>query len=281
MLNHGCMQSCCPGCVRDDASHQCNCEWTCRCHECRDDREGQNYVFDKDYEKILWEKNNFIAEQQVDLDRMPKKHQENLAFFRDMYKEDAGCAVQDNIRLNVKLVESNEKLAEYDKKLIESDKKLTEYDKKLIESDKKLAEYDKKLIESYKKLTEIESSLDDYHVQVRCKNEELDDYNLQVKSLDKKHMESEKKLANSEARLIACRGEVHAKGVANSLLRTKLDQAEDMRGQIYQKWHAAVANVKSLTVRNSGLLKQIADGRVAISDAMRAQEPDTKRKKEM
>jgi chromosome segregation ATPase len=229
MLDHGCMQSSCPGCVRDDASHQCKCEWTCRCHECRDDRDGQNYVFDKDYAKILWEKNNFIAEQQVDLDRMPKKHQEDLAFYCDMYESDAGGAMQANYQLN-------EKLTEYEKKLSEYAKTLTDYEKKLTESD---------------------SSLADYRVQVRCKNEELDSYNHQVKSSCKKHMETEKKLATSEARLIACQGVVHDNRVVIGLLRTQLDEAEEMRAKNYQKWKAAV------------------------SDAMSAQEPATKKRKEM
>jgi chromosome segregation ATPase len=173
------------------------------------------------------------------------------------------------------------RLIESTKKLIESDKKLAEYDKKIgaIEQrehyldlkeedfahyrskmEKEVIQHDEtyeQLVESDKKLTESESSLADYRVQVKCKNEELDGYNRFVNSLVGKNMEFEKKLATSEANLIACQGEVHAKRLAYGLLRKQLDEVEETRVKNYQELKAAV------------------------SDAMQAQEPVTKKKRQM
>jgi hypothetical protein len=216
-LDHGCMQSGCPGCVRDDASHQCNCEWTCRCHECRDDRDSRHYVFDKSsysFAKLLWEKNNFIAEQQADLDRLPKKYARELAFFRDIYDE------------------------------VHPVRDLELHQKEVDDIRAKLAESDKKLLESNQKLKIKESSLRDYREMITCKNEELDEYN---KCVDGKN------------------GEIEVFIDRVNLLKKGIDVSE-------KKCRRSCARVKSLEKTNLHLLGELAE-------ALRSQEPDSKKQK--
>jgi hypothetical protein len=183
-------------------SSKISCEWTCRCHECTEDRRLDNYVFNKDYEKILWQKNNYLAEQQVELDRMPKKHTEDLALCRKVYETEEGCNIRE------KLAESDKKLAESDKKLMKSEKNLAisnaAYDETVTCKNesidclhKNFKELEEKLAESDKKLKTSEDTNADYRMMVKCKNEELDEYNKNERITAKQLAESDKKLAES------------------------------------------------------------------------------------
>jgi hypothetical protein len=172
-LNHGCRYSDCKACglIASDENSDCACKWTCRCQECVNDRGNIEYkqnlkrknteltmrtvdeqahlyeqrydILDKsiNYEKMIWDKNNIIAELRIKADVMwntEKKHKMELI---------TTCLMVADKTTEILLV--NDLLR-------------------------------KNHVESDKKIKDREWHLADCNLEIKCKNQEIDFLHNQI-----------------------------------------------------------------------------------------------------